>query len=473
MSSKSARRKTDKSPASTGMKAVDGWSPADWRKYRALHQPAYDSQTELEKVIKQVAGLPPLVFAGEARALRRSLAAAAAGKAFVLQGGDCAESFAEFSADGIRDTFSVLLQMAVILSFGAGFPVVKIGRIAGQFVKPRSSSTEEKDGVVLPSYLGDMVNGIEFTAKARRADPKRILRGYNQSAATLNLLRAFSVGGFADLHKVHRWMLAFTRNTPQGSNYRHFAERISEAVEFMQACGITGATSRQMREVDFYVSHEALHLPFEEAMTRKDSQTEKRYDTSAHMLWVGNRTRGKDSAHIRFVQGIDNPLGVKLDAKVTPDEMMRLADVLNPKNEPGRLTFIVRMGYEELEKSLPPLLRKAKSEGLTVVWSCDPMHGNTVKSASGYKTRNFERITGEVRRFAAALRGERMRFGGVHLEMTGKNVTECVGGGQNIGDEDLADRYHTHCDPRLNASQSMELAFLIADELKREKSRIA
>ena len=452
------------------MKPIDKWSPGSWRDFEALHQPSYESSAALDKVIRKVSRLPPLVFAGEARALRRQLAAAADGRAFVLQGGDCAESFAEFGADNLRDTFSVLLQMAVVLTFGAGFPVVKIGRMAGQFVKPRSSPNEEQDGRRLPSYLGDMVNSIEFTAEARKSDPQRILQGYNQSAATLNLLRAFSMGGFADLHQVHRWMLDFARNTPQGGNYRHFAERISEAVGFMQACGITGETSRQIREVDFYVSHEALHLPYEEAMTRQDSQTDKWYDTGAHMLWVGNRTRGLNSAHIQFVRGLDNPLGVKIDAAVGGDELLRLAEKLNPDNEPGRLMLIVRMGYDKVADSLPPLLRRAKKEGLRVVWSCDPMHGNTIKSPSGYKTRQFARITGEVRRFAAALRAEKMYFGGVHLEMTGKNVTECVGGGQNIGDEDLGNRYHTHCDPRLNASQSLELAFLIADELKREQS---
>lgn len=452
------------------MKTINKWSPFVWRNFKALHQPTYENKAELDKVINKLTRLPPLVFAGEARGLRSRLAAAAAGEAFVLHGGDCAESFAEFSADNLRDTFSVLLQMAVILTFGAGFPVVKIGRMAGQFVKPRSSPVEEQDGKTLPSYLGDMVNSIEFNAAARKPDPERILQGYNQSAATLNLLRAFSVGGFADLHQVHRWMLEFARNTPQGSNYRHFAERISEAVGFMQACGITGETSRQMREVDFYVSHEALHLPYEEAMTRQDSQTGKWYDTGAHMLWVGNRTRGVDSAHIQFVRGLDNPLGVKIDSTVGGDELLRLAETLNPDNQAGRLTFIVRMGYDKISAALPPLLKKARREGLKVVWACDPMHGNIIKSPSGYKTRPFARITGEVRRFAAALRAEKTYFGGVHLEMTGKNVTECTGGGQKIADEDLGDRYHTHCDPRLNASQSLELAFLIADELKREQA---
>ena len=446
------------------------WSPHSWRGFTALHQPEYANPAELQGAIKQIQKMPPLVFAGEVRQLRNQLALASQGKAFVLQGGDCAESFAEFSADNLKDTFSVLLQMAVVLTFGAGFPVVKIGRMAGQFVKPRSSPTEEQNGTTLPSYLGDMVNSINFTPKGRKPDPARIIQGYNQSAATLNLLRAFSVGGFADLHQVHRWMLDFARSTPQGSNYRQFAERISEAVDFMQACGITATTSRQIKEVDFYVSHEALFLPYEEAMTRRDSQTSNWYDTSAHMVWIGNRTRSLDSAHIHYATGIDNPLGIKVDDKISSDELIRLSDALNPENDPGRLTLIVRMGYQNVEKALPKLVQRIKQEGRNVVWSCDPMHGNIIKSASGYKTRPFERITGELRRFAAVLRSENAYFGGVHLEMTGKNVTECLGGGQNIGDEDLADRYHTHCDPRLNASQSLELAFLIADELRREQT---
>jgi len=451
-------------------KIQQGWSPSSWRKFKALHQPLYQKPEALSKVMTQIKKMPPLVFAGEVRQLRKQLALAAEGNAFVLQGGDCAESFAEFSADNLRDTFSVLLQMAVIMTFAAGFPVVKIGRMAGQFVKPRSSPTEEKDGKTLPSYLGDMVNSIKFNEASRRADPSRILQGYNQSAATLNLLRAFSVGGFADLHQVHRWMLDFARSTPQGSNYRHFAERISEAVDFMQACGITATTSRQIKEVDFYVSHEALFLPYEEAMTRKDSQTARWYDTSAHMVWIGNRTRALDSAHVHYATGIDNPIGIKVDDKIHPDELIKLIDVLNPANEAGRITLIVRMGYHKVEKGLPKLVRRIQREGKSVVWSCDPMHGNIIKADSGYKTRPFERITGEIRCFAGVLRSENAYFGGVHLEMTGANVTECIGGGQNIADENLADRYHTHCDPRLNASQSLELAFLIADELRREQA---
>jgi len=446
------------------------WAPDSWRTKTVSQMPEYPDAGKLEAVEKRLRGFPPLVFAGEARSLTATLGNVAEGKAFLLQGGDCAESFAEFNANNIRDTFKVLLQMAVVLTFGAACPVVKVGRMAGQFAKPRSAPTEKIGEVELPSYRGDIVNGIDFTADARVPDPERLVQSYNQSAATLNLLRAFAQGGFADLHKVHRWNLDFVADSPQGHRYAELADRLNETLEFMAACGITAATTPQIRETEFYTSHEALLLPYEQALPRTDSLPGRWYDCSAHMLWIGDRTRQPDSAHIEFLRGVENPLGLKCGPSLDPEELLRLIDTLNPQNIPGRLTLIARMGYDKAEAKLPGLIRAVKRHGAKVVWSCDPMHGNTVKSSSGYKTRPFDRILGEVKSFFAVHQAEGTYAGGVHFEMTGQNVTECIGGAQAITDDQLRDRYHTHCDPRLNASQSLELAFLLAESLKAERA---
>jgi len=445
------------------------WSPESWRSRPISQVPEYPDPAKLAEVEARLRTYPPLVFAGEARSLLASLGEVAEGRSFLLQGGDCAESFAEFRADNIRDTFRVLLQMAVVLTFGASCPVVKLGRMAGQFAKPRSAPTEEVGGVELPSYRGDIVNGIEFTPDARRPDPERLIQGYNQAAATLNLLRAFAQGGFADLHKVHQWNLDFVSDSPQGHRYQELANRLSEALDFMAACGVTGATTPQIRETAFYTSHEALLLPFEQALTRVDSLTGKWYDCSAHFLWIGERTRQPDGAHVEFLRGVENPIGLKCGPTMTPDELLRLIDILNPANVPGRLTLISRMGHEKVEAQLPKLVRAVSRAGRKVVWACDPMHGNTIKSSTGYKTRPFDRILAEVRGFFAVHRAEGTHPGGVHFEMTGQDVTECIGGAQAITEQGLGDRYHTHCDPRLNASQALELAFLIAEHLKRER----
>ena len=411
------------------------------------------------------------MFAGEARRLKEHLGRVAAGKAFLLQGGDCAESFAEFHPDNIRDTFRVLLQMAVVLTYGAACPVVKVGRMAGQFAKPRSDDTETRDGVTLPSYRGDMVNGMDFTLEARTPDPERLVQAYSQSAATLNLLRAFAQGGFADLHRVHRWNLGFVERSPEGQRYQELADRLAETLAFMEACGLTSETTPQIRETDFFTSHEALLLGYEQALTRIDSLTGEWYDCSAHMLWIGDRTRQADNAQVEFLRGVKNPLGMKCGPSLAPDDLLRVMDTLNPDNEPGRLTLIVRMGADEVQKKLPPLLRAVQREGRVVVWSCDPMHANTVKSANGYKTRHVDRILREVTGFFDVHAAEGTYAGGVHLEMTGQDVTECVGGAQAITETGLADRYHTHCDPRLNASQAIELAFVIAGMLKKERQQ--
>jgi len=442
------------------------WTPASWRGRVAQQMPEYPDAAALTAVETQLRSFPPLVFAGEARSLKAQLAEVAAGRAFLLQGGDCAESFAEFHPDNIRDTFRLLLQMAVVLIYGSALPVVKVGRVAGQFAKPRSAPTETQNGVTLPSYRGDIINGIEFTPEARIPDPKRLLQAYSQSAATLNLIRAFAQGGYADLHRVHRWTLGFVARTPQGERYQAVADRIGEALDFMQACGITSETVPAMRETSVYTSHEALLLGLEEAMTRVDSTSGNWYGTSAHFLWCGERTRQLDGAHLEFLSGIHNPLGCKVGAGMKADELLRLIDKLNPANEPGRLTLIVRMGADKVLPNLPALLRAVKREGRQVVWSCDPMHGNTLTSASGYKTRPFDRIVAELRGFFAAHDAEGTHPGGVHFELTGQDVTECTGGAQAIDDAGLADRYHTHCDPRLNATQSLELAFQIAEMLK-------
>ncbi len=445
------------------------WTPQSWRDKPIRQVPVYPDSARLAETETTLRRLPPLVFAGEARRLKEELAEAAEGRAFLLQGGDCAESFAEFSANTIRDTFKVLLQMAVVLTYAGGCPVVKVGRMAGQFAKPRSADTETQGGVELPSYRGDIVNAIEFDEAARAPDPERMVRGYNQAAATLNLLRAFAQGGLADLSKVHQWNLDFVAGSPQGERYEELATRISESLDFMEACGITPESVPQIRETNFYTSHEALLLAYEEALVRKDSLTGDWYDCSAHMVWLGERTRQRDGAHVEFLRGIKNPIGIKLGPSADADDVLRLIDALNPANEPGRLTLIGRMGHDKVRSVLPGLVRKIEREGRVVVWSCDPMHGNTVKSPSGYKTRPFDRILDEVRGFFEVHREEGSYAGGVHFEMTGQDVTECLGGAQEITDGDLSARYHTHCDPRLNASQSLELAFLIADSVKEQR----
>ena len=445
------------------------WTPQSWRQKKALHQPTYPDAKALGAVDARLRTFPPLVFAGEARLLQQRLATVAEGKAFLLQGGDCAESFAEYTADNIRDTFRVLLQMAIVLTFGAACPVVKVGRMAGQFAKPRSMEDETQDGVTLPIYRGDIINGMDFDEKSRIPDPERMVQAYNQSAATLNLLRAFAQGGYADLHKVHQWTLGFVADSPAAERYRDLADRLAETLAFMAACGLTSKTTSQIRETNFFTSHEALLLPYEQALTRVDSTSGDWYDTSAHMLWIGERTRQLDGAHIEFMRGIANPIGVKIGPTCDGDELIRLIDALNPDNEAGRLTLITRMGAETLAEKLPPLIRRVKKEGHTVVWSCDPMHSNTVKSSNGYKTRHFDAILAEVRAYFSAHKAEGSHPGGVHIEMTGKDVTECVGGAQAITEANLSARYHTHCDPRMNAAQALELAFLMAEALKQDR----
>ncbi|MGX5800006.1 class II 3-deoxy-7-phosphoheptulonate synthase [Bradyrhizobium sp. Arg314] len=442
------------------------WSPNSWREKPIKQVPAYPDPAALKATEAQLATFPPLVFAGEARKLKKQLAAVAAGEAFLLQGGDCAESFAEHGADNIRDFFRVFLQMSVVLTFAGAQPVVKVGRVAGQFAKPRSSDNETKAGVTLPSYRGDIINGIEFDAKSRIPDPARQEMAYRQSAATLNLLRAFAQGGYASLENVHRWMLGFVADSPQGEKYESLANRITETMDFMRAVGITSETNFALRETDFYTSHEALLLGYEEALTRVDSTSGDWYATSGHMIWIGDRTRQPDHAHIEYCRGIKNPLGLKCGPSLTPDGLMELIDLLNPENEPGRLTLIARFGSDKVAEHLPKLVRAVKKEARNVVWSSDPMHGNTIEAA-GYKTRPFDRILKEVQTFFEVHRAEGTHPGGIHVEMTGKNVTECTGGARAITAEDLQDRYHTHCDPRLNADQAIELAFLVSDLLKK------
>lgn len=414
-----------------------------------------------------MATYPPLVFAGEARKLKKQLAAVANGEAFLLQGGDCAESFSEHGADNIRDFFRVFLQMAVVLTFAGAQPVVKVGRIAGQFAKPRSSDNETIDGVTLPSYRGDIINGIEFTEAGRVPDPARQEMAYRQSAATLNLLRAFAQGGYANLENVHKWMVGFISDSPQAERYKALADRITETMDFMHAIGINAESHPSLRETDFYTSHEALLLGYEEALTRIDSTSGDWYATSGHMIWIGDRTRQPDHAHVEYCRGVKNPLGLKCGPSLEPETLIRLIDVLNPQNEPGRLTLIARFGAEKVADHLPKLVRAVEREGRKVVWSCDPMHGNTI-SLNGYKTRPFDRILKEVQTFFDVHRAEGSHPGGIHIEMTGKNVTECTGGARAISAEDLHDRYHTHCDPRLNADQALELAFLVAELLKKD-----
>ena len=445
---------------------VAAWTPDSWRAHPIAQVPEYPDESVLGTVEGTLAAYPPLVFAGEARRLKQELGKVAEGQAFLLQGGDCAESFAEFHANNIRDTFKVILQMAAVLTFGASLPVVKVGRMAGQFAKPRSAPTEVIDGVELPSYRGDIINGIGFTSDARIPDPNRMLSAYHQASATLNLLRAFAQGGFADLHQVQRWNLDFVKGSKQGDRYQAFAERLSETLDFMSACGLTADLVPQIAETEFYTSHEALLLWYEQALTRQDSLSGDWYDCSAHMLWIGDRTRQPDSAHVEYLRGVGNPIGMKCGPSMAPDELIKMIDILNPANEAGRLTLIARMGHDKVHENLPPLVRAVQREGRKVVWSCDPMHGNTIKSASGYKTRPFDRILAEVKGFFDVHAAEGTHAGGVHFEMTGQDVTECLGGAQAISDEDLSHRYHTHCDPRLNASQALELAFLLAETLK-------
>ena len=442
------------------------WTPTSWRNKTIRQVPAYPDTAKLVAMEDKIRAYPPLVFAGEARRLKAQLAQVQEGRAIVLQGGDCAESFGNFNANTIRDTFRVLLQMAVVLTFGASLPVVKLGRMAGQYAKPRSSETETIGDETLLTYRGDIINGPEFEAALRTPDPARMEMGYFQSAGTLNLLRAFASGGYADLHQVHRWNLGFVERSPLVERYRDLAQRIDETLRFMAACGMTSDTTREMRETDFYVSHEALLLPYEQALTRVDSTTGDTYACSAHFLWIGDRTRQLDGAHVEFMRGVKNPIGMKVGPTMDPDELLRLIDVLNPNDEPGRLTLIARMGAEKVERSLPPLLRALKRDGRKVVWLCDPMHGNTISTASKVKTRSFDSILSEVRSFFDVHHAEGSWAGGVHVEMTGQPVTECVGGAHRLTEADLGDRYETFCDPRLTAEQSLELAFLVAEELK-------
>ena len=448
------------------------WSHDSWRSKPIQQAPVYPDQAALADVERQLAGFPPLVFAGEARKLKRQLAKVAAGEAFLLQGGDCAESFAEHSADNIRDFFRVFLQMAVVLTFGAASPVVKVGRIAGQFAKPRTNPTEMYQGVELPIYRGDIINDASYDLKARTPDPQRQLQAYRQSASTLNLIRAFAWGGYANLENAHRWMLGFIKDSPQSERYQELADRITETLGFMRAIGLNPEEHQELSRTDFYTSHEALLLGYEQALTRVDSTSGDYYATSGHMIWIGDRTRQYDHAHMEYCRGVKNPLGLKCGPSLKSDDLLRLIDLLNPSNEAGRLTLIARFGSDKVADHLPALIRAVQREGRNVVWSCDPMHGNTV-TADGYKTRPFDRIMSEIRSFFTIHQGEGTYAGGVHLEMTGKNVTECTGGARAISDSDLSDRYHTFCDPRLNAEQAIEVAFLIAEYLKRERARVA
>ena len=443
---------------------IKGWSKSDWRAKPRVQMPDYPDAAALKAAEAQLGKYPPLVFAGEARKLKKQLALAGEGKAFLLQGGDCAESFAEFSADNIRDTFRVMLQMAVVLTYGAKVPVIKVGRMAGQFAKPRSAPTEMINGVELPSYRGDIIHRFEATVEARMPDPQRMLEAYTQAAASLNLLRAFSTGGFADIHRVHSWTLGFAEHD-KAERYRELSNRISDALDFMTAAGVNADTAHSLGTVDFYTSHESLLLEYEEALCRVDSLTGQNVAGSGHMIWIGDRTRQPDGAHVEFARGVLNPIGLKCGPTTTADDLKVLMAKLNPQNEAGRLTLIARFGADKVGENLPRLIKAVREEGANVVWSCDPMHGNTIKSSTGYKTRAFDSVLREVREFFAIHKSESTIPGGVHFEMTGKDVTECTGGLRAVTDEDLSDRYHTACDPRLNASQSLELAFLVAEEL--------
>ena len=443
---------------------MDIWKKSDWREKPRVQMPDYQNTKVLHDVEAQLSKYPPLVFAGEARSLKRQLGDVANGKGFLLQGGDCAESFEEFSADNIRDTFRVMLQMAVVLTYGAKCPVIKVGRMAGQFAKPRSSDTEIINGLELPSYRGDIINDIAFNSEARKPNPKRMLQAYAQSAASLNLLRAFSQGGYADIHHVHSWTLGFLDGAG-AEKYETVANRISDALDFMTAAGVTSKNSHTLGAVDFYTSHEALLLEYEEALCRIDSTTGLPIAGSGHLIWIGDRTRKLDGAHVEFCKGVQNPIGLKCGPSISKDDLLKLIEALNPENEPGRLTLIARFGAGLVGEHLPKLINAVEKEGFKVVWSCDPMHGNTIKSSTGYKTRPFESVLREVREFFGIHNAEGSHPGGVHFEMTGKDVTECTGGLRAVSDEDLSDRYHTACDPRLNASQALELAFLVAEEI--------
>ncbi|MDP2563775.1 class II 3-deoxy-7-phosphoheptulonate synthase [Pseudoalteromonas marina] len=445
---------------------MQSWNPNSWRELPILQQPQYPDQDVLKSVEGQLKTAPPLVFAEETRSLFKQLEDVCEGRAFLLQGGDCAESFSDFNAANIRDTFKTILQMAVVLTYGGKCPVVKIARMAGQYAKPRSADLETIDGVSLPSYRGDIINNIDFTAEARIPDPQRLMTAYHHSAATLNLLRAFAQGGLADLHQVNRWNMGFVAANPQKQKYQQLADKIQDALEFMEVCGINSTIAPSLKETDLYTSHEALLLGYEEALTRRDHLSGDWYDCSAHFVWIGERTRQLDHAHIEFFKGIKNPIGVKVGPGMDPDELIRLIDALNPDNIPGRLTLITRMGADVLPKKLPALVRKVQQEGRKVIWSSDPMHGNTEKATSGYKTRNFDNIMREISQFFSVHKAEGSYAGGVHLEMTGQHVTECTGGAYGLSDDDLAQRYKTQCDPRLNADQVLELGFLVADLLK-------
>lgn len=447
------------------------WAPSSWRQRKAHQQPEYPDKAEVERACSEIAAYPPLIFAGECRNLQERLAKAAVGEAFILQGGDCAEAFTQFSANRIRDTYRVLLQMSVVMMFGGGVPVVKLGRMAGQFAKPRSADMEDKDGVSLPSYRGDIINGPDFTPEARIPDPWRLVRAYNQSAATLNLLRGFSTGGYAGLTRIASWNLDFMANSDEGKAYLDLARRVDEALQFMMACGLS-SDSDIMSETEFYTSHECLLLDYEEALTRLDSTTNTWYDCSAHFLWCGERTRQLDAAHVEFMRGIQNPIGVKVSNKMDPAELVSLIASLNPDNIPGRLAVIVRMGADNLRQKFPALIEAVEQAGQVVTWVCDPMHGNT-ESCNGFKTRRYENVRAEVEAFFDVHDQMGSVPGGVHLEMTGDNVTECVGGGSQVSEEDLNTRYHTHCDPRLNAEQSLEMAFYVASRLRQRKEKIA
>ncbi|MFD1344251.1 class II 3-deoxy-7-phosphoheptulonate synthase [Litorisediminicola beolgyonensis] len=450
------------------------WQKTTWREKPRVQMPDYTDETALNAVEAQLSKYPPLVFAGEARTLKKALGAASRGEAFLLQGGDCAEAFEQFSANAIRDTFKVMLQMAMVLTYGAKVPVIKVGRMAGQFAKPRSAPTETVDGVELPSYRGDIINELDFTPEARIPDPKKMLQAYTQAAATLNLLRAFSTGGYADIHQVHAWTLGFT-DQDEASKYRDMANRISDTLDFMKAAGLESASNHNLQTVDFYTSHESLLLEYEEALCRLDSTSGKWLAGSGHMIWIGDRTRQPDGAHVEFARGVLNPIGLKCGPTMTSEDLKALMAKLNPENEAGRLTLIARFGAGKVSENLPRLIKTVRDEGAQVTWVCDPMHGNTIKSASGYKTRPFDAVLREVKEFFAVHKSEGTIPGGVHFEMTGQDVTECTGGVHAVSDENLSDRYHTACDPRLNASQSLELAFLVAEELTnmREEAQAA
>ncbi|MEP4892224.1 MAG: 3-deoxy-7-phosphoheptulonate synthase class II [Aliiglaciecola sp.] len=445
------------------------WQPDSWRSKPIQQQPTYQDQALLKQVESKLHSYPPLVFAEETRQLYKQLGDVAEGKGFLLQGGDCAESFDEFNAPKIRDTFKVILQMAIVLTFAGKCPVTKVARMAGQYAKPRSSDLETINGVSLPSYRGDIINSFEFTEQSRMPDPNRMLEAYHRGASTLNLLRAFAQGGLADLHQVNRWNMTFLENNPLRDRYQDVTNRLQDALEFMDVIGINHVNNATLHETNLFTSHEALLLNYEQALTRIDTLTGKPYNCSAHMVWIGERTRQLDHAHIEFFRGIHNPIGVKIGPTIQEDELMRLIDTLNPDNSAGRLTFITRMGADKLEQNLPKLLRRVKAEGRKVVWSSDPMHGNTKKASSGYKTRNFDDILSEIQQFFSAHRAEGTHPGGIHLEMTGQHVTECTGGAYQISDDDLAQAYKTQCDPRLNADQVLEMAFLVADHLKSGK----